>query len=154
VALEEQRACHEQFIDAHFVQRGDADEAALSKKLGEIRERLQIRDVVVPAPWCITRVTLLLEIPDDARCFFCAEQLGAMVRTAIALVALVQMKPGDGDDSAERDMRGVLRLAGNVDWDMAVAVARLYDKDINAKLSGGRRTQIRPFASLLGPRKA
>jgi hypothetical protein len=155
--LEEQRACHEQFIDVHFVQREDADEAGINKKLGEIRERMQIRDVIVPAPWCIARVALLLETPDNARCFFCAEQLEAMVRTAIALVALVQMRPGDGQplgEAVEKEIRSALRLVGNVDWDMAVAVARMYDKDIHAKLSGGRRAQIRPFSSLLGPRKS
>jgi hypothetical protein len=154
--LEEQRACHEQFVDARFLQRADADDAGLSKKIGEIRERAQVRDVTVPAPWCVARVALLLETPDDARRLFCAEQLAAIVRTAVALVALVHTRPGDGQplgEPVEREIRAALRLVGSADWDMAVAVARLYDKDITAKMSGGRRAQIRPFSSLLGPRK-
>jgi hypothetical protein len=147
--LDNQRGYHEQFIDAQFVQRELVDETTLSTELAAIRDRLRIEDVLAPAPWCLARIVLLTEAPPGARAFFCAQQLAAIVRIAVTLVALVQVKaPGD---AGEKEMRAALALIGQADWDMAVALARLYDKDVYTKLT--RPVRGRQVANWLGQRK-
>jgi hypothetical protein len=153
---DELRACHDVFVKTRFVERELADEGGVNKRIGELRDRLRIQDLVVPAPWCVVRVTMLLETPDNARFMFCAEHLAAIVRTAIAIVAIVQARASDPippGDAAGQATRTALRLVGPVDWEVAVALARMYDKDIVAKLNRGKRAGIRPFPSILGPRR-
>jgi hypothetical protein len=142
------RAWHEVFVRTQFVERELAEESGVNKRLGELRDRLKLQDLVVPAPWCVVRVALLLETPDNARFLFCAQQLAAIVRTAVALVAIVQTKGDEAlasGDGAEKEMRAALRLVGAVDWEVAIALARMYDKDIAAKLNVGKSATIRGF---------
>jgi hypothetical protein len=156
VTTDELRAFHEEFINTKFVQKEIADEGGLNKRLGELRESLRVQDLTIPAPWCVVRVALLLETAGCARFLFCAEQLAAILRTAIALVAIVQTRSAETiavGDGLEKELKTALRLVGGVDWEIAVALARMYDKDITAKLNGGKRALIRAFSSILGPRK-
>jgi hypothetical protein len=48
-------------------------------------------------------------------------------------------------------MRTALGLIGQVDWDMVLSLAKLYDKDLTTKPPTGKKP--RPLAVLLGARK-
>jgi hypothetical protein len=147
--LDDQRACHDRFVQVHFVQSEATDEAEHSATLNLIRDELQIDDVLVPAPWCLGRVVMLIETAPELRLFFCAEQLAGILRIAISFVALVQVSPPT--EAAERELRTALGLVGQGDWDLIVALARLYDKEIHTKLPPGKRS--RPLYGLLGARR-
>jgi hypothetical protein len=155
-APDQLRALHEVFVRTHFVERELADDSGVNQRIGELRDRLKIQDIVAPAQWCVVRVGLLIETPSNARVLFCEEQMAALVRTGIALVAIVQTKGEDAfaaGEAAEKEVRAALRLGGAGDWEIAVAIARMYDRDIAGKLNVGRLATIRPFPSILGPRK-
>jgi hypothetical protein len=145
---DDQRACHERFVQAHFVHGDTPDDAALSAALNLIRDGLQIENVLAPAPWCLARVILLAEAAPQLRARFCAEQLAAIVRTAISLVALMRVCPGEATDS---ETRAALGLVGQGDWDMVVALARLYDRDVHTRLPTAKRS--RPLLGILGQKR-
>jgi hypothetical protein len=158
VTFEEHRALQEEFIRTKFVHRETGDEGGLNKRLRDLRESLRIQDLIVPAPWCIVRVALLLETPENSRFLFCAEQLAGIVRTAVSLVAIIQTRGGEmmggGGDSQEKELKTALRLVGAVDWEMVVALAKLFNKNIANKWNNVRKAMSQPFLNILGPRRA
>jgi hypothetical protein len=156
-SLETQKACHDSFIEAIFVYRPFADQVDLNRQLGEIREKYEVTDVTVPAPWVSARIALLIGMPEDSRSFFSATQFGAAIRAAISLVAIVhgRLAAGQGgtNEQIEKEIQSVLRLVGRTDLEMVLALARLYDKDIMARLSGQRTSTMRSFSGFLTARR-
>jgi hypothetical protein len=74
------------------------------------------------------------------------------MRLAISLVALAHDRATGGiTEQTEREIQAALRLQGKADWDMILALARMYDKDIATKL-GQRLGAIRRLSSFLGGR--
>jgi hypothetical protein len=148
--LDVQKACHEQFIETEFVVKAASEDTDTNHKFAEIREKFGLVDFTAPAPWALARIALLLSLPDDARRLFCATELGAVMRSAISLVALAHDRAAGGiTEQTEREIQAALGLQGKGDWDMVLALARMYDKDIATKLSQ-RLGAIRRLSSFLG----
>jgi hypothetical protein len=60
---------------------------------------------------------------------------------------------GGTNEQVEKEIQSVLRLVGRTDLEMVLALARLYDKDIMARLSGQRATTVRSFSGFLTARR-
>jgi len=152
--LDVQRVCHENFVAARFVFKSETEDGEMNRKFGEIREKFAVVDLAIPAPWTLARMKLLLNTPEDARSLFCEVELASIMRCAISLVAWAHDRLSSGmNESMEKDLQQALGLLGKADWDMVLALARLYSKDVAAKLAGQNQGRIRAFSSLLGVRK-
>jgi hypothetical protein len=150
--LDVQKSCHEQFVETFFVAKAVSEDADTNHKFAEIRGKFGIADITVPAPWALARIALLLSLPDNARHLFCATELGAVMRVAISLVALAHDRAAGGiTEQTEREIQAALRLQGKADWDMVLALARMYDRDITTKLAQ-RLGGIRRLSSFLAAR--
>jgi hypothetical protein len=116
------------------------------RSLRRIRDRFQLNDRVIPAPWAFARITVALGIPEALREGFFAEQFEVLVRTAISLVAIVHVKGGAiAGETAERELQSALRLVGSADLEMVVAIAGLYDGGIAGKVALLRRHSRRAW---------
>jgi hypothetical protein len=150
--LDVQKSCHEQFVEVLFGVSTVGEETDTDHQFAGIREKFGLVDITAPAPWALARVALLLSLPDDTRHLFCAIELEAIMRTAISLVALAQDRAAGGiTEQTEREIQTALRLQGKADWDMVLALARMYDRDITTKL-GQRLVGIRRLSNFLGGR--
>jgi hypothetical protein len=132
---EEQRILYNQYLEITIIDKLAGDES-VPTKLTELRQRFRVDAVVTPAPWAIGTVSLILWVPKNARRAICEQQLGAMLRCAISIVAIAHEKSTAGQltqgEQNEREIQRALRLTGTADWEMAVGVAQLYDRGIRS----------------------
>jgi hypothetical protein len=148
--ITEQRVCHESYIKAVFVDKLKAD-AAPGSDIPDIKGKLRVEEVTTPAPWAIGTIFLINSVPPPARPMICEQQLGAILRIGISIVAIHREKfaIGGADGEIDREVYKSLKLPTVTDFDMALGVAHLYDKDLGIPAfdPNTRRIAARQMAS-------
>jgi hypothetical protein len=133
---------HDAYIEATVIGMIAGDDR--TARLDDLKKPHRKTQVVTPAPWAVGTVTLINWVPRGAQAAICKQQLGAMVRCAISIVAIVREKQvassGATVEQYEREIQRALKLTGNgADWEMAFGVAQLYDRGIVGALDAGSK---------------
>jgi hypothetical protein len=137
---QEDQKLQDDYIEASVIGKLTGDDT--SARIEELKRRTRKDPVVSPAPWATGTVTLINWVPKNARAAICEQQLGAMLRCAISIVAIVREKQvgsaGATVDQYEKEIQRALKLTG-ADWEMAFGVAQLYDRGIGGALDAGSK---------------
>jgi hypothetical protein len=131
---------HDEYIEASLIGKLTGDDTTV--KIEELKKRTRKDQVVSPAPWATGTVSLINWVPKNAKAAICEQQLNAMLRCAISIVAIVREKQvasaGATVDQYEKEIQRALKLTG-ADWEMAFGVAQLYDRGIGGALDAGSK---------------
>jgi hypothetical protein len=148
--LEEQRLCHDRFIRVVYVNKLIPDSAPGSE-LQEIKTKYRREKVETPAPLAVSTIFAVRSVPPAAQAMICEQQLAAILRYGILIVAIHHEKLASGVPPADidKEVQKSVNLTGLADFDMILGVAHLYDKDLGiaSSDSGSRRAAVRQMSS-------
>jgi hypothetical protein len=148
-----QRDCQNRFIET-MLRKVNHDENEFNNNLSNIRDLYALEELKTPSAWVMATLTLIQQTPPESRAQVCEVRMEWLIQCGISLAAILQAKSGSlVSEQTEKEIQKALGLVREGDWEMAMALAALYDREVHRKLDTGRRPAIRGISSFMPGRK-